>query len=247
MSIKRQSRLRNRLPGTFTLVEMIVAMGVLAILTALLFTVLNETSRLTSQTMGRSKVFTDVRVVMEQYARELQEAVSDPQRQCFWSGNISGTNGTHWIATIDNNTGNEDVEVHYIFDSTTYTVRKCLEFWTTNGFANQYWDCTNGNTTWYTGANGPSVSGSSEYVTVLEGVLNFTNRFSTNRSVAGAWANTWDYRSSASGRSNLPAYVETTLQIFDPQDLVRYRGAANIPTNQVRTFTIVTFLPRQQQ
>lgn len=167
---------------SFTLVEMIVALAVLSILTVILFSVLSEVSRAISLSSGRTGAFTDAQIVLDQLSRELQQAVNDPHYKCF----VGHSNEIHFVATIDNNSGDEDAAVGYCFRPFTatnnpYCLAKTLQFSTkVNKAANDNWLVgaarTNDLIRWWD--NKPPLD---QYVTVLENV----------RSVS------FDYRDSA--------------------------------------------------
>ena len=224
---------------SFTLVEMIVAMGVLAILTFLLFSVLNETTRAISMSAGRTRVYTDLRVVVDQLSRDLQQSVKDNRYNCFYGYPYR----LNFVATIDNNSGNEEAEVGYIWNSSNFTFCKSLQFSTRNSIANTNWEIseaqTNSGTQWQNtpATNNPDVN---EYVSILDNVQSvvFTYRdtnFNTNA--------TWVFFSKG---SNLPAYVQTVISVCDPQDVIRYQGVASVPSWLLRTFTNEVYVPRQQ-
>lgn len=217
---------------SFTLVEMIVAMGVLSILTFLLFSVLNETSRAITMSSGRTKIYSDLRVVVDQICRDLQQSIVDARYTCF----IGKASEMHFVSTIDNNTGNEEVEVGYFFDATSNTLLKTLQFSLRAGTNNPNWDITNSwvtkTTNW---AGTPTTGDRTNYTAVLEGVRSVTFKYmSTNDTVSATWIS-----------NQVPAYVETSIGICDPQDVIRFRGAANVSSNLIRYFTNIVFLPRQ--
>ena len=224
---------------SFTLVEMIVAMGVLSILTFLLFSVLNETTRAISMSAGRTRVYTDLRVVVDQLSRDLQQSVKDNRYNCFYGR----SNAVIFVATIDNKTGNEEAEVGYIWNSSNFTFCKSLQFSMRNSIANTNWEIseaqTNSGTQWQ---NTPKTNNIdlNEYVTILDNVqsVRFVYRdtnFATNT--------TWTFISKG---SNLPAYVQTVISVCDPQDVIRCRGVPFVPTSRLRVFTNEVYVPRQQ-
>ena len=220
---------------SFTLVEMVVAMGVLSILTYLLFTVLNETAKVVTLNTGKTKVYTDVRIAMDLLNRDLQQTVDDNYRRCFFASTASGSNRIHFIATIDNNTGNEDAEIGYVYTAASNKLMKCVEFWSYAGVTNANWDSMSNTNTWY---NTPTIGYAPNYIHVIDNVRDCQFRFSRDSS---NWVTSWDYSANT---NLLPAYVYTTITVCDPQDVIRYRGIANVPTNLNRTFTNVVFLPR---
>lgn len=235
---------------------MIVAMGILSVLTVLLFSVLSETTRAINMTSGRTKVYTDLRVVIDQMSRDLQQTVDDDRYNCFQG--IS-SNEFHFVATLDNNTGNEEAEVGYYYHAGSNALMKSVQFsqkgnplalnanWNIGdaqagvGSWGNDWETTPATNTW------------TEYVIVLEGVRHFSVCYlNTNFGLAfgsypadihNAANTTWDFNTQS---KRLPSYVITTIGLCDPQDVIRYRGAANVPTNMVRWFTNQVFLPRQQ-
>jgi type II secretory pathway pseudopilin PulG len=227
---------------SFTLVEMIVAMGVLSILTVLLFSVLSETSRVISMSTGRTRVYTDLRVVIDQFSRDLQQAVDDDRYNCF----RGESDRIHFVATIDNNTGNEEAEVGYYYTANTgpaayqYQLCKSLQFSRKSGTNNADWDVgicqTNGSGSFYTT---PAVTDTTQYATVLEGVVSLSFIFRTTN---GTSVTPWYFTNQA---KRLPAYVESRIGICDPQDVIRYRGVANVPAAMVRYFTNIVYLPKQ--
>lgn len=225
---------------SFTLVEMIVAMGVLSILTVLLFTVLSETSKAITLSSGRSKIYTDLRVVVDQMARDFQQSVDDDRYNCFHGY----SNRVHFVATIDNNTGNEEAEVGYYYYIGSNMLLKSVQF-SKKGYpstANSDWQIgtaqTNAATTWETS---PATNNFAEYVTVLENVkhVEFQYRDTNFTLVAPPWLFT-------SRSSNLPAYVRIIIAVADPNDVIRYRGMNNVSWTLVRWFTNEVYLPRRQ-
>ena len=224
---------------SFTLVEMIVAMGVLSILTFLLFSVLNETSRAILMSSGRTRVYTDLRVVVDQLSRDLQQSVDDNRYNCF----RGFTSELHFVATIDNNTGNEEAEVGY-FWSNNFTLCKSVQFSQKKSSNNALWDIgaaqTNGPS--YDWWSLPKLGDSSNYVAILENVrsVRFTYLDTNFNPVVGS---NWLFSSQG---NQLPAYIQTVFGVCDPQDVVRYQGVSAVDSKLVRYFTNQVYLPRQQ-
>lgn len=215
---------------SFTLVEMIVAMGVLSILTFLLFSVLNETSRAISMSSGRTRVYTDLRVVVDQLSRDLQQAVDDDRYDCF----RGLTSELHFVATIDNNTGNEEAEVGYYWSN--FTLLKSVQFSKRNGSNNALWNIPS-NLWW----NTPAPGDASNYIAILENVQSF--RFTYYDTNFNPVLSNWFF---ASQGNQLPAYIRTVIGVCDPQDVIRYRGISSVPSPLIRWFTNQVYVPRQQ-
>jgi type II secretory pathway component PulJ len=231
---------------SFTLVEMIVAMGILSVLTVLLFSVLSETTRAINMSSGRTKVYTELRVVIDQFSRDLQQTVDDDRFNCFQG---VASNDIHFVSTIDNNTGNEEAEIGYIYYARSNWLLKTVQFSQKGNplSLNGNWNVGDaqagigawGND-WRTTPDTNATIGT-EYVVVLEGVRHFSVSYlNTNFVSAGT---SWDFTGQG---KRLPSYVITTIGLCDPQDVIRYRGAANVPPELVRWFTNQVFLPRQQ-
>jgi len=221
-----------RRPGisSYTLVEMIVAMAVLGILSALLFTVLNETSNAINSTVGRAASYTDARTIMDQINRELQESVSDTRFQCFFGA----TNELHFLATIDNNTGHDECEVGYCF--TNHALLKSMVF--ANDTTN--WDVTTVSTNWYLT---PSTANANYYTQILTNVYDVSWKFFDVS--GGPVAAPYQFFANS---NTLPAYVVTTIKFYDEQDARRFGYSwaqlnAAPATNYLRIFTNVVYLP----
>jgi hypothetical protein len=201
-----------------------------------LFSVLNETSRITTSTMGKTRSTAELRLVVDQLLRELQSAVDDNSRQCFFASSNATAIELHFLATIDNNTGNEDAEIHYYYRQSEGKLYKDMEFWTIGGSTNSMWNTTS--STWYSGASGPTWP--TNYIAVLDNIKSLRIQYSVSEN--SGFQDAWNYTTSS---LNNPGFVQITFVYCDLPDVIRYRGIANVPSYLWRTNRSIVYLPRR--
>lgn len=250
----------------FTLVEMLVSTALLGLIASLLFFSLDQVSRATSGGLGKATMYQDVRTTVDQMSRELQQAIpyvavdgSGATNNIFlgktaaWPQNHTATCDAqmHFVATIDNNTGYEEVEVHYMFDGTN-TLWKALTYY---GGTNSDWDFQK-DVNFNTSLNGINVgswartpipydiSASQPYAPVLNGVWACRFEFSSSTNSA-SFSDSW-----LGNHQAIPGYVRVTLMVFDSSILRRWGSANKVPntqTNLVRTIEFLVQLPRANE
>lgn len=249
--------------AAFTLVEMLVAVALLGMIASLLFFSLDQVSRATASGLGKATMYQDLRTVADQMSRELQQAIPFVAVDGFGNTNSifvgrttlpQGTAGNdaqvHFVATIDNNTGYEEVEVHYMYDGTN-TLWKAFAYGSTN--TTTAWDFQspsafdNGLPGIASGTWGRTpLPYSTDYSPVLYGVKSCTFQFSsdpatlTNSNVA--LTKDWLGRGPS-----IPSYVKVSLVVFDAAVLRRWGSADQVPvslTNLARSSTFFVQLPR---
>ncbi len=230
----------------FTLVEMLVAVALLAMISSLLFFSLDQVSRAAAGGLGKATMYQDLRTVTDQMGRELQQAIPlvavtsvGVTNNIFVAGAYTTEQHLHFVATIDNNTGHEEVEVHYVYDGTN-ALWKALTY-----YGSAFWDfqtvqsSCDFNTGW---DQTPTLSAPDQYAPVLLGVKALTFEFtSSTNSVLPYWKNE---------KYNLPAYVRVSLLVFDSSILRRWGSAHLVPdslTNQARRTEFFVQLPRQNE
>jgi prepilin-type N-terminal cleavage/methylation domain-containing protein len=251
----------------FTLVEMLAAVALLGMIASLLFFSLDQVSRATANGIGKATTYQDLRTAVDQMSRELQQAipfvaVSGSDTNSIFLGKTAVPQGTtgnksevHFVATIDNNTGYEEVEVHYYYDGTNALWKAFGYYDGTN--ASTVWDFQNG-VNFNNSASGINVSSwaltpaypnapldpDSSYAPVLSGVKACSFEFSSSTNTA-LFVDTWlDHKQA------IPGFVRVTLVTFDASVLRRWGSADKVPnalTNQARTTQFLVQLPRQNE
>lgn len=233
----------NSSPG-FTIIEMLAAIAILTILSALLFSSLNMVTKTTSAEMGRSTIYQDARIVIDQMGRELQAAVpivadigGGTESNIFQasSRSISGESSIHFVAAIDNSTERNEVEVHYYYDGDN-TLYKSLVFYD-SGFN---WDFES-NFNWINTPKLPTrpIPADCKYAPILEGVKSFTFQIWTDLALPPLTS--WQAK-----RSDIPAYVRITIEAYDPNIIRRWKSARLVgkaQANLVRSFSSLVILP----
>jgi prepilin-type N-terminal cleavage/methylation domain-containing protein len=250
--------------GGFTLVEMLVSTALLSLIAGLLFFSLDQVSRATSGGLGKATQYQDLRTAVDQISRELQQAIpyvavdsfgstnSIFLGKCTWPnvGNSDGDAEMHFVATIDNNTGYEEVEVHYRYDGTN-ALWKCLTYYGgTNSSSG--WDFqTDGQFNTGVGitmgkwARTPTFDNSmNDYAPILYGVKAAHFEFSSSTN-SGSFNETW-----LAQRQAIPGYIRITLSTYDSAVLRRWGSANFVPntqTNLLRTIQFFVQLPRANE
>jgi type II secretory pathway pseudopilin PulG len=214
----------------FTALEMLVATFVLSLLSIILFTTLDSVTKVTTTAQGKSLVYQDIRTVLDGVAREMQQAIpiSSGSNDAF----RGGSGELHFIATIDNNKGYEEVEVHYQLSGGT--LKKTMTYGDDSA-----WDFDNPGA-WYT------TVGTLGYAPILEGVKDFKFEFwSPGPADEGTGQASWQ------GNSNsIPAYARITISAYDSNLIRRFGSVGAIPASQsdlYRSFSVLVHLPRSEQ
>jgi prepilin-type N-terminal cleavage/methylation domain-containing protein len=262
----------------FTLTEILVACAIMGILSVILFSALSEVTNVISLAQGKTTTYQDVRTVMEQMSRELQQAIpyDNPDHVPTFVATNSYVTGVsdghlHFIAVIDNTSGQEEVEVHYIYDGENTLYKALVPY----GSGSSAWDIDAGPSSgwlpdrWWRDTPDWSpystvLKSSTFYTPVLDGVKSFqflvwTNTvtpcahgiyppcFNTTIPIGAAnaciHAQSWQ-------TNMLPAYIQVNLEVFDGQVIRRWGTAANAFTkvpNQVRSFHNLVCFPRSTE
>jgi prepilin-type N-terminal cleavage/methylation domain-containing protein len=237
----------------FTAMELLVATALLAVMTGLLFTMVASITDITTYNYGRSTVFQDSRVIIDQMGRELQQAVPYVTTDGLTTNDIflgvSSLFGAelHFVAVIDNNRGREEAEVHYLWDGSNTLYKSIVFSGDTNVAGVPIWDFADNTPIkpdWFRTPTNSYDTIDPKYVPVLEGVLSMELNFWTNSppreaDVLTSWL--------VNPRNQIPNYVRVRIETLDPHLVRRYGGAINVPlslTNSARTFSFLTFLPR---
>lgn len=260
-SVKRRAS-RHQRDSAFTLIEMLAAMALLGLISSLLFFSLDQVTRATTQGLGKSTMYQDARTVIDQMSRELQQAIPyvaiipPPPAIGGATNNIfiaetlppPSPSQIHFVATIDNNTGYEEAEVHYYYDGSN-TLYKALTLYGTN-----IWDFQDNPILGGTGPGSwdqtplppPPIPGPTDpYAPVLDGVQSLSFNFWTNSPLSGDIpVNLW-----LAKKNSIPAYVEVTLVVYDA-NVIRRWGSADKATTAgmiylARTNSFFVQLPRQ--
>lgn len=111
----------GRAPQGFTLVEMIVAMGVLMMIMGLLFSIINQTSQLWRNTSGKISAFQEARTAFESITRNLSQATLNTYYD--YTYDPSDTKKTNPIAY------QRQSELHFICGSGTTLLNDSTATW----------------------------------------------------------------------------------------------------------------------
>jgi hypothetical protein len=241
--MKREFRLSS-FKG-FTVLEMLVATALLSTISILLFTALNQVTRLTAFSQGKGLLYQDVRTSIDQIGRELQQSTPYTVVVGGTTNDIFQFNADelHFVAVIDHQGTREEAEIHYAYDGTN-SLRKFICF-----AGDTDWDLDSASIWEQT----PTLT-SDKYSSVVEGVSSFTVDVWTNappieadKIDMGQWA-------VRLNKCQIPSYVRITVKAYDETLIRRWKTAqklesqaASAITNQLRTFSTLVHIPLSEQ
>lgn len=240
--------------GAFTIVEILAAVALLSLISILLFTALNNVTNITVR--GRAVINSnqDVRTVIDQMSREIQQAVPfrnapgpvPPPDHIFIvdsnalrgpATDLSTPSELHFVAVIDNGSGREEAEIHYYYDGQNI-LYKAIIF---NDDPGGNWDFQGPPTGglppgWAITPGPPAPPPPAPYTPVLEGITEVNYEvWPITFTPLTAPAPIDDMGAPAAGvndwafNERIPTYIRVTIRGFDSSTIRRWGSALNVP------------------
>ena len=128
---------RNRKSGGgFTLIELMVSMGILGLIMVMLFSIFEQINKAWLQGENRVETFTQGRAILDLMSRELSQAIATTNIQ------FSGTpQSVFFVAPLNTNPTNQAdlCEVGYVFDPVAFTFTRDFRAPTSANIASSAW------------------------------------------------------------------------------------------------------------
>jgi hypothetical protein len=214
-------RFRHSVRSAFTVLEMMITCALLSVISLLLFQALDNVSRITSRFQSKGMIYQDTRVVIDQLSRELQQAVPYSGPPAIFRAKSGATAELHFIALIDNNKGQDEAEVHYLYNDSKGELTKSIVFYDADSTG--YWDIIDNPTLWM---DSPTklAGGKYGYHTILDGIDSIKFQMWDAYPAGGNFSLGFITDTDVASEAEIPAYMEVTIVMFDREVWRKYKG-----------------------
>jgi len=211
-------------------------MGILAVLSALLFAAFNQGTKVWLQSENRVETYTQARATLDFMANEISQAVTS-SNVCFYG------DATHFYFVAPVGAGSVNncadlCEIGYVFDPTLRTLTRKFAAPTTANIGNGNWNIINNGSAWWgVGAFDPS------QVVLATNVLNLTFAYLDQNLYPLTLAQT----TTLPNNTNLPYAIQITMNVIDSRAAARL-SVAGTSTNAIinesmRPFYRLVYIP----
>jgi prepilin-type N-terminal cleavage/methylation domain-containing protein len=229
------SWLLNSSPPGFTLFELLAAMGILAVLSALLFAAFNQGTKVWLQSENRVETYTQARAVLDFMANEISQAVTS-SNVCFHG------DATHFyfVAPLSASNRADLCEIGYVFDPTLRTLTRQFTAPTTLNIGGN-WDININGSSWWN-----AFDLSAQVVLATSNIVNLTFAYLDQNLYPLPVANTTIFPNN----TNLPYAIQITINVIDSRAAARL-SVAGTSTNAIinesmRPFYRLVYIPTKR-